>query len=762
MKTTVKQQNDQPTGIVIRRSFVLLVVCGIVSFLVLGARLFNLQVRQHGAYEAKAIDQQTREAVVRAARGTIYDRNGKDLAVSATSESVYIDPSLRSQLNESASEIADALSALLGVDRESVLQKYENTSVSGLPIKLKLDDAEAQAVRSFIVENKLRSVYLAPDTKRHYPQSTLASSVIGFVGVENKGLEGIEARYDDYLTGVDGRIVRLKNMTGTDMLFTDYENYFAAQDGGDITLTIDSTIQYYAEKGIAQGVEDFNVQNGAVAIVMNPKNAEILAMATLGTFDLNAPFDVSEDIMALLDGLPPEERSTQLANARTAQWRNKAISDTYEPGSVFKAITLAIALEEGLIDEHSTFNCNGSLHGILGRDPKNPYHCWKTAGHGMQTLSEAVQNSCNVAFVNIGMMIGKERFYRYVEAFGLRSRTGLDLPGEASSIWWSDSVFFDPTSATELASASFGQTFNITPIQLVTAISASVNGGYMYTPHIVKTIRDPNGNIVMNADNTPVRQVISEKTSAIVREILENVVSVGTGANAKVAGYRVGGKTGTSTDTVHQAATEKKEYIVSFCGVAPMDDPQVVVLVLLDNPNADPSIYVSGGGMAAPIVGSILSDILPYLGIAPQYSEEEAKQLNVTVPKLTAMSTDNARTTLEKAGLAVKTVGEGDTVTGQMPSANALVAPGTKIIIYLGADMPDLDATVTVPSLLNKGYYEAKNALENAGLFVRSTGVPATTTGAGVAVQSIPAGTEVAYGTVIEVTLVDKSIQGQY
>ena len=765
MNTVIRKggrNKERPTGTVQNRTFWLMMFCGIFAFAALGVNLFILQVRRHDEFEAKAINQQTREAVVRAARGTIYDRNGKILAVSASAETVYLDPYLLRKNNENASEISDALSVLLEVDRDEVYRKFQSVN-RGLPIKWKIEAEEAALVREYIVANKLTSVYLEPDSKRYYPQSSLASSVIGFVGTENYGLEGVEAKYDDYLTGTDGRVVRQKNVAGTDMLFMDYENYFDPEDGGDITLTIDSTIQYYVEKGLARGIEDFGIKDGAFAIVMDPNDASILAMATMGNFDLNAPFEVSEVVRAALDDLSPEERSTELAKARTAQWRNKAISDTYEPGSVFKAITLAIALEEGLVTEGSTFYCGGELHGVPGRKADNPVHCWKAGGHGVQTLSEATQNSCNVAFVNIGLQIGAETFYKYIEELGFRDRTGFDLPGEAASLWWPTADFTNPLDKSSLASASFGQTFNITPLQLVTAISASVNGGYMYTPHIVQTIKDPAGNIIKSANAEPVRQVLSEGTSAIVRQILEDVVSIGTGANAQVTGYRVGGKTGTSTDTVHQATTEQKEYIVSFCGVAPMDNPQVVILVAFCNPSpqSETGVYVSGGAIAAPTVGNILADILPYLGIVPQYTDDEAKQLNVAVPRVAELTEAEARTQLEKLGLSIKVVGSGETVTGQMPSANAVVSPGTKVIVYMGEEVPR-EEIVTVPNLTNRDFYAAKNALEALGLFVRSNGVSVNTSGAAVAVQSITAGDEVAYGTVIEVTLVDKSIQGYY
>ncbi|MDR0446773.1 MAG: PASTA domain-containing protein [Oscillospiraceae bacterium] len=752
----------EQTGAVVSRVFVLLLMFGVAAFGALAWKLFDIQVSRHGELQAKAIEQQTRESVVRASRGTIYDINGKALAVSATAETVYIDPYMLKLNGEDAFAIATRLSELLGVERGSILTKFENTKQRGLPIKRKIEGEEAAAVRQYIVDGKLTSVYLAEDSKRYYPQSSLASSVIGFVGTDNYGLEGLEAKYDGYLTGTDGRVVRLKNVAGTDMLFSDYENYFDAENGCDITLTIDSTIQYYLEKHLKQAVADFNARAGAAAIAMDPKTGAILGMVSLGNYDLNAPFDVSAEVMESLAGLEGSEYSDALAAARQLQWRNKAISDTYEPGSVFKIMTLAMALEEGLVNESSTFFCGGQLDGVPGRTGA-PYHCWKTAGHGQQTLTEAVQNSCNVAFINIGLRVGAEAFYKYVEAFGFFNKTGVDLSGESASIWWTPEVFKEEDNKTQLASASFGQTFNITPIQLITAVSAVINGGNMYTPHIVKTVTDANGGIVMNAEPSPVRQVVSEKTSETVREILENVVSHGTGGNAYVEGYRVGGKTGTTTDTVKEANEGVREYKVSFCGAAPMDDPRLVVLVLLDNPPPieETGIYVSGGNMAAPVVGRIMSEALPYLGVVPHYTEEEAGQLNVSVPRLEGKSEQEAAALLDKTGLAYRIVGDGASVTDQLPAPNASVSPGTKVIIYLGGQRPDIE-DIIVPSLMGLSYSDAKRALENAGLFIRSVGVPAHVSGAAVSVQSVQAGNKAPPGAVIEVTLIDKSIQGQY
>ena len=749
--------NDKPAGIVRNRSFALLVTCGILAFLAVGFNLFKIQVLEHDKYEAAAISQQTRNSTVKASRGTIYDRNGKFLAVSATAETVYIDPPLLKAEGEDAYAISTKLAELLGVDRDEVLAKY-NSDKGGLPIKRKIEADEAALVRAYISENRLRSVYLAEDTRRYYPKSTLASNVIGFVGTDNYGLDGLEARYDKYLTGEDGRVVRLRNVTGTDMRVSDYENYFDAKAGNDVTLTIDTTVQYYLEKHLTQAVADFNVKNGAAAIAINPKTSEILGMVSLGNYDLNAPFDVSEEVREALDLIEdPEERSSQLALARQTQWRNKALSDTYEPGSVFKTITLAIALEEGLIDEHSTFYCNGSIH-VDGRDPVK---CWRAAGHQSQTLAEAVQNSCNVAFVQIGMKIGAERFYRYIEEFGLFNKTNIDLPGEAGSIWWSYEEFAHGMFKTELAAASFGQTFNITPIQLITAISAAVNGGELHAPHVVKQITDNNGNVVFTGNNEPLRQIISAETSATVRSMLETVVSQGTGKNASVKGYRVGGKTGTSRDTSLEAATGEIKYTVSFCGIAPMDDPQIAILLILDNPNPGPEIYISGGAMAAPVVGNMLGDILPYLGVVPHYTDEEILELNVTVPKLEGMYVEDVTAALDRLQLEYRFVGEGGTVTAQLPSPFAVVSPGTTVVVYMGADRPDNEA-VTVPDLTGKSYNNAKKALENAGLFIRSIGVSASASGAAVSIQSIAAESIVEYGSVIEVTLVDEGIQGFY
>ena len=544
------------------------------------------------------------------------------------------------------------------------------------------------------------------------------------------------------------------------MLLSDFEAFYDAKNGDDVTLTIDATIQNYIEKYLAQAIKDYDALNGGTCIVMQPKTGAILAMASMDNYDLNNYQAVSQEEQAKLDLITdPTEKKNALTAAQQLQWRDKAIVDTYEPGSVFKIITCAMALEENLVTPDSTFYCDGSMD-VLGRT--KPLLCWKKEGHGSQTLVQAMQHSCNVALVSIGLEVGAANFYKYADAFGLFDKTGIDLPGEAGSQWWDNKTFMDPTNLSQLAAASFGQTFNITPLQMITAVSAVVNGGNLMKPYIVKDITDSDGKAVLANEPAEVRQVISAQTSKTMCDILEQVVGgkEGTGKNAAVPGYKIGGKTGTSVNTTLEALTGEKQYIVSFCGIAPMDDPQVVVLFLLDNPTDKSGIFISGGNMAAPVVGHILSDVLPYLGIQPVYTEEEKKELDVAVPKLAEKSIDEATELLESLGLTAKVVGNGDTVTDQLPAPNATVAPKSQIIIYAGAPKPS--EMVPVPQLYGKSFREAKQALESLGLFVKSGGTLSESPSAVVSTQSIPKNEPVAAGSVIEVTLVDKSILGLY
>ncbi len=743
------------------RTLILMGVCGILAFVVLAGRLFMVQILAHDKYEEMAVEQQTKETNVSAPRGTIYDRNGKVLAMSADVETVYISPAELVEYKEDANAIADNLSRILGVDKVSILEKFQDTDSWYKTIRRKIEGDLADELRQYISDNSLKSVHLEADTKRYYPYGSLACHVIGFVGDDNYGLEGLEAEYNSDLAGVSGRVVRLKSQNGVDMLFNDFEDYYDAQDGGDVTLTIDVTMQHYVEKYLQQAIEDYDVLNGGACILMNPKTGEIYAMASMGNFDLNDYLTLSPKVQEKINKIEdPAEKEQAESDALFRQWRNKAIADTYEPGSVFKIITMSMALDSGSISEEDSFDCQGAITGIIGRD--DPLHCWNPAGHGPQNPRECLINSCNVAFVQIAMRIGAPTFYQYVDAFGFFDKTGIDLGGEGESLWWSEDVFFDEDNQSQLAAASFGQTFNITPIQLATAVSSVVNGGYLMKPYVVEKITDSDGKIVKANEPTQVRQVISKETSAIMCDYLESVVSdtAGTSKTAYVAGYRVGGKTGTSEKVTLLAESGHVENIASFCGVAPCDDPQVVCLLLLDTPNPAKGLYISGSSMAAPTVGQILAEVLPYLEVEPVYTEEEKEYVDVSVPNLKRMTIEEAEKALEDQRLSVRVVGDGNTVSDQLPSAGQKVAAGSQVVLYAGEKIPT--EMVTVPDLHGESYYWARIILDNYGLYIYSTGAPSISDDAFVQIQTIEPGKQVKYGSVIGVTLVDSSTLGNF
>ena len=763
---------NTPNAMMLRRTLFLLIVCGIVAFAVLGLRLFKLQILDHDFYETAAIEQQVRETTVTAARGTIYDTNKKILAMSASVDNIYISPAEIKIYDEDPTLIAQGLSEILGVDYESILAKTANTKSWYQTISRKVEPEISDKVREFKNEHDLKGVKIEEDSKRYYPYSSLAAQVIGFVGSDNTGLSGVELYDNNMLTGVNGRIVRAKNAAGTDMLFTNFEDYYDAQDGEDVVLTIDSTIQYYVEKHLEQAVRDYDVQNGACAIAMDVNTGAILAMASLGNFDLNNYQIVDEDAQAIIDAEADETKKQELLNkAQLLQWRNKAISDTYEPGSTFKIVTLSMALNEGVISTNDTFYCGGSVE-VTGRT--EPVKCWKTTGHGSQTLTQALQHSCNVAFVNIGLRVGAEKFYDYCEAFGffnsssdpdaqLSGKTGIDLGGESGSIWWSKNKFSNPNDKSELAAASFGQTFNITPLQLITAVSACTNGGYLMKPYLIKETLNSDGKSASKTEPTVVSQVISEQTSKTVCSLLEQVVgdkTEGTGKNAYVPGYRIGGKTGTSEKVAQDAAGGEKEYFVSFIGIAPIDNPKIAILVILDTPSTSTGIYISGGQMGAPTVGKMFTDILPYMGYQPQYSEDELTKVDKTVPDIEGMSSAEALSKAESSGLTARIIGTGATVTAQIPAANSVVAAGSQMIIYCDAT-PSAEMEV-MPDLTGMTYSVAKQNLGGLALYVKASGPITDSTAVVVTNQSITAGTSVAHGTIVEVTVADTSNLGRY
>lgn len=763
-----------PNQMMLRRTLFLMIVCGIIAFIVLGIQLFRLQILQHDQYESAAQNQQVRETTLNAARGTIYDRNKKILAASADVSTIFISPAEISKNHEDPVLIAQGLSEILGVDYMKILEMTQDTSSWYKTVSRKVEDDVTEQVRQFKSEHDLIGVKIESDTKRYYPYGSLACHVIGFVGTDNYGLSGIESYYDDVLSGADGRVIRATTSAGTQLLYTNFEDYYDAEDGSDIVLTIDATIQYYLEKHLRQAIEDYDIQKGAAAIAMDPNTGEVLGLVSLDNFDLNDYQTVSEEVQEEIDRAPTDEEKNEIrAAAQQKMWRNKAISDTYEPGSTFKIITLSMALEEGVATMNDSFYCGGSIRVTGDNEPRK---CWKTAGHGSQTLVQAVQHSCNVAFINLGVRVGAKTFYQYAEAFGFldlpedtgaycTAKTGIDIAGESGSIWWTQDVFYQPLSLSQLAAASFGQTFTITPIQLVTAVSACINGGNLMKPYLVKEVISPDGEVSAANQPTVVRQVISESTSAQVRQILERVVGdnvEGTGKNAYVAGYEIGGKTGTSEKVSQDAAEGPKEYIVSFIGFAPADDPKIVVLVLLDSPSNDTGIYISGGNMGAPTVGRIMADVLPYLGVEASYTEQELQLIDKSVPDVKGMSLAEAQAAVSEAGLNYRVIGTGDTVTNQLPAPYSMIASDSQIILYADAEpSPDLEA---VPSLVNYSYKDAALILSGYGLFVQTDGSVTSPEYQIVSTQSIPAGEMVEHGTIVNVTLVsgDSEILGRY
>ena len=727
------------------RSFVLMILMGVVMFVLLFFRLFDLQIARHEELQSKAVNQQTRRTVVTASRGTIYDTAGNILAISSSAETIILSPlEINNALNDTENPVtwtkdslAAGLAEILGKDAASIRKRMDNVKSQYELIQLRADEEVAARVRAYVEENKISGVHLVADTKRYYPYGSLAAQVIGFVGDDNTGLYGLEAYYEEELEGQSGLVISAKDQAENDMLYT-YEQYFAAKNGSDLTLTLDTTIQYYLEKGLEAMTDKFSAANGASGIVMNAKTGGIMAMASYPNYDLNDFLTVSDQ--TLQERI--ERGENTLAEMQLLQWRNKALNDTYEPGSTFKILTLSAALEEGVVDKTTTVNCGGSVN-ISGYT----IHCSNKNGHGLQTLVQSVGNSCNPAFINYGLRIGNEKFYEYMRSFGLMNTMGIDLGGEAVGVFAADSSF----TQLDLACYAFGQNFTVTPLTLISAQAACVNGGYLHTPYLVERITDSDGNVTYRHDSTPVRQVISEQTSATVRECLEYVVASGTGKNGQVAGYRIGGKTGTADKG------QTGDVVVSFLCFAPADDPQVIMLITMDTPSRATGTYVSGGNMVAPTASTVMAEILPYLGIEPSYSAEELLGMDTTVPNVIGSTVEQAKEKLKERALSYKIVGDGDTITDQTPAGGAIIPGKSTVILYASAAKPT-DKCV-VPHLLGKTPSEANTAATAAGLLIRFSGTTGSESSAiRVLSQSIDEGTEVDAGTVITVQLGDTSV----
>ncbi len=734
----------------------LLIVCLCIVALGFGMVVYNLykvQITQGDFYQQRAIAQQLRTTPITANRGTIYDRNGNTLAVSATVWTVLFSPH---DIDDAEAEIlADGMSEILGVDREFVIEKAKNKKNYYQIVKKKVEKETADKVIAFAAEHKIAGVSLQKDSKRYYPYGSLGSSVLGFVNEENQGAYGIESYYNTTLSGTPGKVVAAKNAWGTDMPFS-YQEMYDAKDGHSLVLTLDETIQHMLDKHLETAVVEHKVRNRAAGIIMNVKSGEILGMTTKPDFDPNEAYEIADPAAkAAVEALRGDDEAYQQAlnAARFAQWNNKCISEPYEPGSVFKIVTLSTGLETGAVVPSNHFHCPGFY--MVGNVRKG---CWKTAGHGDQDLAAAVRNSCNPAFMMVGQRIGAERFYDYFSNFGFTETTGVDLPGEAIGSYHSKKALTNPNDyENSLTSCSFGQTFKVTPLQLITAVAAAVNGGTLYEPHVVKQILDAEGNIVQNIEPNAKRQVISAETSAIVCQMLETVVTEGSGKNSYIPGYRIGGKTGTSEkiDLMNKTGEDRK--VLSFVGIAPMDDPQIACLVLLDEPTL---VNEYGSTIAAPVVGSILADVLPYLGMEKVYTEEELKKLDVYVENQVAKVAHDAQSACTRTGLNARIIGGGGIVVSQIPAAGSTVPKGSTIMLY--TDESAESDMVTVPDVIGKSGLVVNRLVLNAGLNIKITGVGIENENAVAAKQTPAGGTEVPRGTVVTIDFADTTLHDSF
>ena len=741
-------------------------------------KLFSISIVNNEFYQDKANEVHFGEISISANRGSIYDKNGVILAQSATVYKIFMDPDLfKKELEKIGggdegtitpegealrSEDVSFLSQKLEITEDAIKTAMNKNSQYEI-LKTKVEKNIADEIIAFTDEMGINSIQIEQDTKRYYPQDELAASVIGFTNIDGDGQYGIEAQYDEYLAGTDGKVISAKDAYGNEMPYR-YAKTYEAQDGNSVYLTIDRTLQYSLEKNLEETVSQFQVEDRACGIIMNAKTGEILAMATAPGFNLNNPGDVSDILIAqmaqdmgFLKDVDPneyitEDKASSLVKklsekdyedaymaAREQQWKNKAITELYIPGSVFKVITSSAALEEKVITLNDSFNCSGALVVVDGTDP---IHCWKTSGHGLQTFTEAITNSCNPAFMEIGRRLGAEQFFNYFKSFGLTERTGIDLPAEATSYYQG----LDGMGAVELASCSFGQTNKITPIEMITSYAAVINGGELVTPYVVSKIVDNDGNVVLTNEKNVRRQVISKETSKMMCETLETV-AVQNGAYIK--GYHVGGKSGTSEKLDEYAGTEEEpmRYVASYCCFAPANDPEIIMLIMADEPMSG-DYY--GSKIAVPCSRKVMEEILPYLGYYPEYTEEEAENLDVVIPLVEDLSVDEAKKLIEKDGLTCEVVGDGRNVVGQMPMTGTTVAPGGIVILYTEDNYKA--ENVEVPEMKGYTVNDANYIMTSYGLNFVAGGASTDNGNAVVQSQSVPAGSKVPRGTVIELT----------
>ena len=751
-----------------RRIYLVMFLFGILVFIPVLWRLYDLMVKNYDRYSALALRNQTRTTMITAERGEIYDRNMNILATNVPVENVYLDPHELKQSKADLEEISHVLGEILEKDPAWILEQAKDIQKRYKQVGSRVEIETASKIREFINGRDISGIHLEPASRRSYPFGSLAAQVIGFTNAVGDGSEGVESSYNSYLTGKAGRVITTKGNNEMDMPFS-YENYVSSRQGNSLILTLDTTVQACLEKQLQNAMDRYAVQNGAFGLVMNAKTGEILAMATLGSYDPNNYLEIADpetanqlqQLQTIYQTQPVDSETYEtgkktyneaLNAARLKQWRNRVLSDGYEPGSTFKVLTMAAALDCGAINLNTSFHCTGSQQ-IPGR--AQLLHCWRSAGHGSEQTPQALQNSCNIAFAHIALKLGGMRFYDYIEKFGILEKTGIDLSGESKGIFFDKALVTntDKWGTASLTSGSFGQTFKITPLQLVRAIASVVNGGYLLEPYIVSEIMDADGNTVMKAEPTVTRQTISKETSDTMRELIRSVVTEGTAKNAAVAGFSIGGKTGTSEkiDVFDENGQRVQDKIVSFVGIAPMEDPEYIVLAALDTPSRETGIYISGGVMAAPTVGAVMADILPYLGV--QKSEDAAPEIEME--DCIGLTAETASRKLKESGLKSQMLGSGETVTSQIPMPGQRIPAGSEVLLYLEEEPGQRMATV--PDFTGMHRQQAAQAAGKLGLYLRITGNEEIAPQITVITQDIPKDTQVPIGTTITLKFTDRT-----
>lgn len=740
-----KRAEKGPAQRLRQRTAILILLILVLGFGAAVLRLTYLTTVQSSELQESAVDLQLADTTVSAKRGTIYDANGNVLAESASVWQVVMSP-VNFKNDKQRQAAAKGLSEIFDLEYNDVLDDTKQQS-HYVVVKRRIESDEREKVLELI--DTLKKDYscsgviqLLDDYKRYYPKNSLASSVIGFTGSDDQGLEGIEYEYDSYLSGTPGRIITAQNARGTDMPFR-YEQNVESEDGNNVYLTIDETIQSICEKYMQKGVEDNNVLNKGVCIAMDVNTGAILAMVTTDGYDLNNPYELSAKDKKKIKSTPKKKQAEAESAALSNMWRNKAVADTYMPGSVFKMCVASAALEENLVNEKTSFTCTGSIL-VEGET----IHCSNIAGHGTQSFVEAISNSCNPAFIQIGQMLGAGKFRQYYQGFGFSDKTGIDLPGEAEDSFWKEGKM----GGVDLAVASFGQNFTITPIQMITACAAVSNGGYVVQPHVVSKITDSKGNVIKTVDKKIKRQVISDDTSKKMNEYLEYNTERQGAAAGYISGYKVAGKTGTTEKrgVTKVESSFSEDYISSFCGYAPADDPQIAMLVFFDTPDGD-AYY--GSQVSSPVFINIMSEVLPYLDVKTSYTDEELGYVDASAGDYTGVSVDEAKTAVEADGFTATVKGNGSTVISQIPTVSSGLQKGGSIVLYTDSDSQS--ETVSVPSLIGLSPDEVNDVASAYGLNVSFSG--ATTSSGTSSSQNVEAGTSVSPGTVITVFFADSS-----